>query len=136
MCTLYSVTTNQQATEPRKTPTWFALDESRPVFFFAGIWTHWYGTRGTKAAPVTGEHKVFGFLTTEANAEVAPIHPKAMPVILTEPDELEVWMNAPWSDASALQRPIRDGTLKIVARGQKQDGGDTELLQEEQKLLF
>ena len=28
-----------------------------------------------------GTHELFGFLTTEANAIVAPIHPKAMPVI-------------------------------------------------------
>jgi putative SOS response-associated peptidase YedK len=29
---------------------------------------------------VDAEHQLFGFLTTEANAIVAPIHPKAMPV--------------------------------------------------------
>jgi len=122
-------------TKPRKTPTWFALDESRPLFFFAGLWTPWYGTRGTKAAPVVGEHRLYGFLTTEPNSIVAPIHPKAMPVILTEPDELRVWMNAPWSDAKALQRPLPDGALKIVASGQKQDGGDTEPVQTTSKFL-
>jgi hypothetical protein len=36
-----------------------------------------------KSAPSEGEHELFGFLTTEANSVVAPIHPKAMPVILT-----------------------------------------------------
>jgi putative SOS response-associated peptidase YedK len=40
------------------------------------------------ARPVDGEHELFGFLTTEANAIVAPIHPKAMPVILTTTEEL------------------------------------------------
>jgi putative SOS response-associated peptidase YedK len=30
-------------TKPRKTPTWFALDESRPLFAFAGLWTPWSG---------------------------------------------------------------------------------------------
>ena len=74
-------------TKPRKTPTWFAGDESRPLMAFAGIWTTWHGTRGTKAEPVEGEHTLFGFLTCEPNAVVAPIHPKAMPVILTNPDE-------------------------------------------------
>jgi putative SOS response-associated peptidase YedK len=39
----------------------------------------------TKSAPVGGEHKLFGFLTTEANAIVAPVHPKALPVIPTTP---------------------------------------------------
>ena len=37
----------------------------------------------------------YGFLTTEANAVVKPIHPKAMPVILTTDEEREVWMRAP-----------------------------------------
>ena len=39
--------------------------------------------RGTKSKPVPGPHQVYGFLTTSPNAVVAPIHPKAMPVILT-----------------------------------------------------
>ena len=32
-------------------------------------------------------HLVYGFLTTEANAVVKPIHAKAMPVILTTDEE-------------------------------------------------
>lgn len=57
------------------------------------------------------------FLTTEPNAVVAPIHPKAMPVILTEPDELEAWMSAPWAVAKELQRPLPDGMLRLVGHG-------------------
>jgi putative SOS response-associated peptidase YedK len=38
---------------------------------------------------------LYAFLTTEANAEVAPIHPKAMPMILTTEQEVVVWLNAP-----------------------------------------
>ena len=64
-------------TKPRKTPTWFALSEDRPLFAFAGLWTPWRGVRGPKSAPVQGMHELFGFLTTEANAIVAPVHPKA-----------------------------------------------------------
>jgi putative SOS response-associated peptidase YedK len=30
-------------TKPRKTPTWFALEDDRPLAFFAGIWTSWHG---------------------------------------------------------------------------------------------
>ena len=56
-------------TKPRKTPKWFALSEDRPLFAFAGLWTPWRGVRGPKSAPVEGEHELFGFLTTEANAD-------------------------------------------------------------------
>jgi putative SOS response-associated peptidase YedK len=112
-------------TKPRKTPTWFAFDESRPLFAFAGMWTPWTGTRGTKAHPVEGEHELFGFLTCDANAVVAPVHPKAMPVILTTPEEAEVWLRAPWSEACSLQRPLPDDALRIVATGERKDEAQT-----------
>jgi putative SOS response-associated peptidase YedK len=70
---------------------------------------------------VEGEHELFGFLTTEANAEVGAIHPKAMPVILTTEAEIEQWITAPTQEALSLQRPLPDGILKIVATGQKED---------------
>ena len=60
-------------------------------------------------------------LTTEANAVVAPIHPKAMPVILTSPAEVDRWLEADTPDALALQRPLPDDALRIVARGEKED---------------
>src|SRR4051794_15972603 len=102
-------------------PYWFALGEDRPLFAFAGLWRPWTGTRGTKADPVEGEHHLFAFLTCEPNAVVAPIHAKAMPVILTTPEECETWMTAPAEDALRLQRPLGEGLLSVVARGEKQD---------------
>ena len=101
---------------------WFALDESRPLAYFAGVWCSWTGVRGTKSNPVEGEHVLFGFLTTDANAVVKPIHPQAMPVILTTEAEIERWMTAPAAEALELQRPLPDHVLRIVAQGEKQDG--------------
>jgi putative SOS response-associated peptidase YedK len=74
----------------KKDVVWFALNNDRPLFAFAGIWTTFNGDRGTKSKPVPGPHQVYGFLTTSPNAVVEPIHPKAMPVILTTDEEREV----------------------------------------------
>jgi putative SOS response-associated peptidase YedK len=109
-------------TKPRKTPKWLAINEDRPLFAFAGLWTPWRGVRGPKSAPVDGQHELFGFLTTEPNAVVAPIHPKAMPVILTTPAEVDLWLSADAPKALELQRPLPDDALRIVASGEKEDG--------------
>ena len=69
---------------------------------------------------------LYAFLTTEPNQEVGAIHPKAMPVILTTAEEIELWMAAPAEEALRLQRPLANGALTIVARGHKKDGAEVE----------
>lgn len=67
---------------------WFYVP-SRPIFAFAGIWRP------------TERGNAYGFLTTEPNAMVAPIHPKAMPVILHDED-YDCWLSGQWNDAATL----------------------------------
>ncbi len=90
---------------------WFRFPgDATPMF--AGIWVEsWASIRKLKDGETTDD--LFAFLTTEPNAEVAPIHPKAMPVILTEPDEREIWLTADWEEAKGLQRPLADGILEV-----------------------
>ena len=75
--------------------------------------------RKLKEGEVTAE--LFGFLTCAPNREVAPIHPKAMPVILTKPEEWQRWLTAPVVESLLLQRPLPDGMLQIVAEGVRED---------------
>lgn len=91
---------------------WFSVTVDRPAFF-AGIWVpEWTSIRKLKDGETTDD--LFAFLTCDPNAVVEPIHPKAMPVILTEAAELEAWLAAPWSEAGALQRPLREDFLQQV----------------------
>jgi putative SOS response-associated peptidase YedK len=116
-----SFSENEHLPDGTKPPVWFALDETRPLACFAGIWTRWTSVRKVKEGETTND--IFGFLTTAPNREVGAIHPQAMPVILRSQEEIDLWMTAPATEALKLQRPLPDGALMIVARGEKQDTG-------------
>jgi putative SOS response-associated peptidase YedK len=103
-----------------KVQHWFALAADRPLFAFAGIWRPWTGTRKDEQ----GEHLLYSILTTESNDLVRPIHAQAMPVLLTLPEEHETWLSASVEAALALQRPLPNERLSIVATGTPTDEGE------------
>jgi putative SOS response-associated peptidase YedK len=50
--------------------SWFALNDDRPLFAFAGTWTEFKGDRGTKSKPIPGPNLVYRLLTTAPNSIV------------------------------------------------------------------
>ena len=88
---------------------WFSMPEDRPVFF-AGHWTTWTSVRKLKDGETTDD--LYAFLICDPNVEVQAVHPRAMPVILTEPEEWETWLLASWAEAVRLQRPLPDGQFR------------------------
>lgn len=48
-----------------------------------------------------------------------------MPVILTTPDEMDLWLEGETVEALKLHGPLTDDALRIVATGEKQDCAPT-----------
>ncbi len=75
-------------------------------FAMAGVWGKWQGVHKGEAVQMN----TFSMLTTDANAVVHPIHPKAMPVVLSWAD-IGLWMEGPLEEAIKLARPCPDDAL-------------------------
>ncbi|NTI27689.1 SOS response-associated peptidase [Rhizobium rhizogenes] len=92
---------------------WFAGAADEPLLFFAGIWVpQWTSVRKIKEGEIPID--LYGFLTTDANDFMRPIHKKAMPVILRNQDEVETWLTAPWEEASKLAKPLPNDALVLL----------------------
>lgn len=90
---------------------WFTT--AGPAFFAGVLVRGWRSVRKVKDGETVDD--LFAFLTCTPNAEVAAVHPKAMPVILTDPADWHAWMAGPPQTAHAMQRPLPDGTLQLLA---------------------
>ncbi|WP_412066352.1 hypothetical protein [Rhizobium sp. SYY.PMSO] len=58
---------------------------------------------------------------TSPNEIVKPIHFKAMPAILTTPEEADLWLTGEWDEVKHLQRPLPGSMLAIVEPPAKPD---------------
>ncbi|MDE2333107.1 MAG: SOS response-associated peptidase [Rhodospirillales bacterium] len=70
----------------------------------AGLWEGWRGPDGAVL-------RSFVILTTDANAEMRPVHDR-MPVIL-EPAAWDTWLGGPAAALAALLHPAPAGTLRL-----------------------
>ncbi len=104
-------------------PCWFALDETRPLFFVAGIWRLWVGNPGQNALPARGDHLIYSFLTTVAGTAASATRPKTIPVLLLDEAARDTWLNGSLEQALALSAPAPAGVqyMRAVATGKKQD---------------
>jgi putative SOS response-associated peptidase YedK len=86
--------------EGRPAQYWFTV-QGAELSCFAGIW------RWSEGEPR------FAFLTCEPNPLVAPLHEKAMPVIL-QPEDYERWLSGEVEDVCALAQPFPSQLMAVA----------------------
>lgn len=97
---------------------WFTHADPDATMFFAGLEVRdWTSVRKVKDGETTDD--LFAFLTCPPNAVVKPVHPKAMPVILTSAEEWTAWMEG--ASAQEMQRPLADDALVLMDEADNPD---------------
>jgi putative SOS response-associated peptidase YedK len=87
--------------ETGRPANWWFTVEGEECCAFAGIW-RWSEDRAR-----------FAFLTCEPNPLVAPLHPKAMPVILQRED-YDRWLDGEAADACSLALPFPSQLMRVA----------------------
>jgi putative SOS response-associated peptidase YedK len=72
---------------------------------------------------MTGEHRLYAFLTTDSNDVVRPVHAKAMPAMLCDEEAWDCWLTGSLEEALKLQCPLDPLRLGIIAKGEVEDRG-------------
>lgn len=87
--------------ETGRPANWWFTCPGESCCAFAGIWRISEGTRR------------FAFLTCDPNPLVAPLHPKAMPVILQR-EEYDRWLDGEAADACSLALPFPSQLMRVA----------------------
>jgi len=94
---------------------WFALNEEREAFAFAGIWRSYKGP--LKKDGETVEIDTYAFMTTRPNELVASVHPTRMPVMLVGEAAQDQWISGSADEALELVRSYPADKMMVVQEG-------------------